>query len=369
MLQDLFNKPPGPYFLTHSVGLMPLGAIQSLNEDFLEPWREDGAGVWDAWLGAVGKFREALAPVIGADAEDICPQTNVSAALTKILFSMPVSPSRRKIVLCEEDFPTVGFVLAQAERLGLELVLLKSGEHLADPDAWNEAYGDDVHLLHLTHVFSNLGLKTPVAEIVARAHAAGAITVVDAAQSAGGVDVNAGRWNADFITGTSLKYLCGGPGAAFLWVNPEISTKAAPADVGWFSHENPFEFDIRRFRYAPRAARFWGGTPSIAPYAIARAGASLVANVGVQAIAKRNQLLLDRVYGALPPTAFVSHTREGERGCSFIIKPRSFEQCAAALNEEGFVFDSRKGGLRFSVHLYNDEADADRLVDTLGRFV
>ncbi|OFX04697.1 MAG: hypothetical protein A3E78_16265 [Alphaproteobacteria bacterium RIFCSPHIGHO2_12_FULL_63_12] len=369
MSRELFNTPSGPYFLSHSAGLMPLAARAELEDSCLGPWAAGSHDLWDKWLAAVGDFRAALAPVIGANADDICPQTNISSALTKILHSLPIEKGRTKIVLCEEDFPTIGFVLAQAERLGLKLVFLKSGPHLADPDAWKEAFADDVHLLHLTHVFSNLGLKTPVADILARARAKGVITVVDAAQSAGGVEVDAERWGADFITGTSLKYLCGGPGAAYLWVNRAIAPKCTPVDVGWFSHENPFEFDIRRFAYAPAAARFWGGTPSVAPFALARAGAEAITHAGVAAIAAANQQLIDKIVGALPAASIASHVVKGERGCSFIIRPRDADKAAAALTEEKIVFDRRRGGLRFSIHLYNDESDAARLIAALTPFV
>lgn len=169
MLSAEFNKPLGPYFLSHSVGLLPVTARAALEDAFFVPWAAGDADVWLAWLAALDMFRETLAPVIGAKAQDICPQTNVSSALSKVLFSLPVESGRTKIVLCEEDFPTVGFVIAQAERLGLTPVFIKGGPSLADAEAWDAAYREDVHLVHITHVFSNLGLKTPVAEIVARA--------------------------------------------------------------------------------------------------------------------------------------------------------------------------------------------------------
>lgn len=360
-----FNTPTGHYFLSHSVGLLPKTADVALDSGFLEPWRECRADVWDHWLAAVDDFRNALAPVIGASAADIVPQTNISSALTKILFSLTPAKGRTKIVLAEDDFPTIGFVVAQASRLGLEPVFLKGGSRLADPDAWARGCAEDVHLLHVTHVFSNLGLKSPVAEIVRRACESGVITVVDAAQSAGAVTVEAEDWGADFVTGTSVKYLCGGPGAAWLYVRPEIAPRCMPADVGWFSHENPFEFDIGNFRYAPGAARFWGGTPSVAPYAIAKAGIAVIRTAGVAAIAARREALFDSLLSRLPPECLASHVKAGERGASFIIRPRKIDAARAALKEAGVLYDERAGGLRFSLHLYNDGTDVARLADAL----
>ncbi|MEZ5896252.1 MAG: aminotransferase class V-fold PLP-dependent enzyme [Parvularculaceae bacterium] len=369
MHASLFHPPAGTYFLSHSVGLQPRSAAQTFAEDFMAPWAAGDDKPWDAWLTAISRFQEALAPVIGARSADICPQTNISGGLTKVLHAIEPRPGRRKIVLCDADFPTVGFVLAQAERMNMEIVWLQSGPQLADPDAWSAAFAGDVHLVHITHVFSNLGLKTPVAEIVRRAKAAGAITVVDVAQSAGAVRVDAEAWDCDFITGTSVKYLCGGPGAAFLWVNPAIANKCRPTDVGWFSHARPFEFDIRNFEYAEGAARFWGGTPSVAPYAVARAGVEAVAAIGAGEIELANQALIDDILGRIPENAVTSHVAAGERGSSFVIRPRRPVDAHHALTEEKIAHDKRAGGLRFSVHLYNDKSDADRLVKTLSAFI
>lgn len=363
-----FSKPPRPYFLSHSVGLLPATAEAGLTRDFFNPWAAGRADLWPLWLEKIEAWRRALASVIGARADDICPQTNISSALTKILFALPPREGRTKAVLTEDDFPTAGFVFEQGRRLGLEPVLIKGGAHLADPDAWARAFAADVRLVHVTHVFSNRGVRAPVAEIVRRAKAAGASVIVDVAQSAGALPVEAARWGADFLVGTSIKYLCGGPGAAFLWANPESVNDAAPADVGWFSHEDPFEFDIRRFRYAPGAARFWGGTPSVAPFLIARAGADAIAAAGPQAIETQAQGLLDRLLALVPADAVLSHARRGERGAAVIIAPRAIAAARAALKEEGVAHDERAGGFRFSVHLYTEEADVDRLAGALRQF-
>ncbi|MFN0023376.1 MAG: aminotransferase class V-fold PLP-dependent enzyme [Parvularculaceae bacterium] len=363
-----FNIPPGPYFLSHSVGLLPVTAEAALTRDFFNPWAAGRSDLWPHWLAAIDAWRAALGPVIGASPADICPQTNISSALTKILFSLPGDARRQRIVLAEDDFPTAGFVLAQGARLGLGPDFIARGAPLADPDAWGPAFGDDVRLVHVTHIFSNRGVRAPVAETVARAKAAGAIVIVDVAQSAGCVPVDCTGWGADFVVGTSIKYLCGGPGAAFLWVNPAIAATLAPADVGWFSHENPFEFDIRNFVYASGAARFWGGTPSVAPYVMARAGAAEIGSAGVAAIEAHNQALLDQLIARLPAEAIVSHAIHGERGSALVVRPRELAAARLALTEEAIAHDERMGGIRVSAHLYTDETDVDRLARVLEQF-
>lgn len=364
-----FSKPSHPYFLSHSVGLLPAAAEAGLTRDFFNPWAGGRSDLWPLWLEKIEAWKRSLAPVIGARAADICPQTNISSALTKILFALPERKGQTKIVLTEDDFPTAGFVVEQGRRIGLEPLFIKGGAALADADAWRRAFADDVRLVHVTHVFSNRGVRAPVTEIVRRAKAAGASVIVDAAQSAGAVPVEAQGWGADFVVGTSIKYLCGGPGAAWLWVNPDGADTCAPADVGWFSHENPFEFDIRNFRYAPGASRFWGGTPSVAPYVIAKAGADAIAAAGPAAIEAHTQGLLDRLLARFPAEAVLSHAKRGERGAAVVIRPRRFDEARAALKEAEIAHDERTGGFRFSVHLYTEETEVDRLTQTLEGFV
>lgn len=362
---DVFEAPSGRYFLSHSVGLAPRRASAILDESYLSPWRAGDADAWSHWLAAIDGFRGALAPIIGAHADDICPQTNISSALTKIIFSLPERARRKKIVLTEDDFPTVGFVAAQARRAGYELVFLPGGPRLADIDAWTPAFHDDVQLVIATHVFSNSAVKAPVAEIAEKARHRGVFCIIDIAQSAGAVPVSLADWRPDFAVGTSVKYLCGGPGAAYLWTEKETAARVLPLDVGWFSHEAPFEFDIHDFRYAEGAKRFWGGTPSVAPFAAARAGLDVIGAMGVDAIYAHNQALLSRLFAALPARAVLSHAVEGERGSAAIIAVNDAERASPALAKEGFLHDRRAGGLRLSTHLYNDAEEIDALIEAL----
>lgn len=369
MDRDKFHLPGKHYFLSHSVGAQPKAWDAALAAGFAEPWRKDGFSVWEPWFETLDRFRAGLAPLIGARAKDICPQANVSSGISKVLFSLPERARRTKIVLTEDDFPTVGFALAQARRMGYELVFLPGGKRLADPDAWAPAFHDDVQLVVATHVYSNTSVMAPCAEIARRARERGVFCLLDIAQSAGGAPVELDVWAPDFAVGTSLKYLCGGTGAAYLWAEPDAAARCAPLDVGWFSHKEPFEFDIHHFKYAPGAARYTGGTPSIAPFAGASAAHEILAARGVQAIYEYNQALLSRLFEKLPAEAILSNTNEGTRGSAALIKVRDYEEAAGALGEAGVVHDTRLGAVRVSVHLYNDESDIDALADVLKEFL
>ena len=357
-----FYLPGKHYFLSHSVGAQPKTYDAAVTRAYAQPWRNEGLNVWTPWFEALDAFKAGLAPILGADANDLCPQPNVSSGVSKILFSLPERKGRHKIVLTEDDFPTVGFALEQGRRMGYELVFLPGGERLADPDAWSRAFAGDVQMVVATQVYSNSSVLAPIAEITKRARAAGVYSLVDAAQAAGAVPVKLNQWRPDFAVGTSLKYLCGGTGAAWLWANPERAADFEPRDVGWFSHKDPFEFDIHHFDYAPGAARFTGGTPSIAPIAGAAAGHEIINARGIEAIYAHNQALLSRLFEALPATTFLSSTKKGARGSAALIRVRDYDRAAAALADAGVAHDTRKSAVRISVHLYNDESDIDALI-------
>jgi len=369
MDRDSFHLPGRHYFLSHSVGAQPKSWARIVDEMITAPWREAGSAVWDSWFGALERFKSGLAGLIGAGANDLVPVANVSSGIAKILFSLPRRPGRTKIILTEDDFPTVGFVLEQARRHGYELVFLPGGERLADPDSWARAFADDVQLVVSTHIYSNTNVMAPCAEIARRARKAGVFSLFDIAQSAGGIPIDLNSWAGDFAVGTSQKYLCGGPGAAFLWAARETAQQCAPVDVGWLSHTDPFEFDIHHFDYAPGAARFTGGTPSFLPFAGACAAHDIITKRSVDAIFAHNQALLSRLISALPRSAMISSTQEDARGNAALIKVRNYEHAAKALDAEGIHHDTRKSAVRVSFHLYNDDNDIDALAKTIEPFL
>lgn len=362
--RNRFHLPDGPYFLSHSVGLMPKDATNGLSETVLAPWQEAGQS-WDEWLAILDRFRAALGSLLNADPAMICPQTNVSSALTKILFSLPEPGTSNVILLSEQDFPTIGFVALQAERLGWRLRYLPRQADLNDAPVWLDAMADDVGIVLVTHAYSNSAMLAPVAAITEAAAARGIISVVDIAQSAGTIPIDLAAWQADFVIGTSVKYLCGGPGAAFLWVSPDIIETCTPLDVGWFSHEDPFEFDLKDFRYAPDARRFWGGTPSVLPYAMAAQSIETLTEIGIDAIYKRNQQLLGRLIDSLDPALVRSEPREGRRGSHLLYASHDMKAAAARLENAAIRHDSRDGALRLSVHLYITDEDIDAALDAL----
>lgn len=356
---ERFDRPEGSYLLSHSVGLPLRSAVDDLGRDYFDVWRTDPASAWPAWLDVIDEFRNALANLLGGSAGSFCPQSNVSSGFTKILQALRPADRTPVVVLTEDAFPSLGYVCAHA---GYEVRYIPSNVNVLDLDVWNEYLSDGVDVVLITHVHSNTGQLIPVAGVTALARQHEVSAVVDVAQSVGVIPFDLTEWSADFVVGSCVKWLCGGPGAGWMWVDPDVLDRCRPTDVGWFSHDDPFEFDIHEFRYADDALRFWGGTPSVLPFAVARRSIDVFAELGVAEVRRHNIALADRLIDACGPM-LVSPLDVAQRSGTVVVDPGiESDRVMAALAAARVQVDARASGLRISPHVYNTADDIDRAV-------
>ncbi len=354
MTDKRFIVPNGIYLASHSVGAATVLGQQAHEKYFVTPWNRKAGEGWQNWLALIDDFCGELAGLLGGKADDFCPQPNLSAALTKYLTSLPAPKARNKIVMHSNAFPSMGFVAKALETRGYELSLIAPELPAHDPDVWSGALDHQTACALITHVHSNTGILSPTADIIRVCRSGDAFTIIDTAQSAGIIPIDLNAWNADVVLGSCVKWLCGGPGAGFMWINPSHIDELEPEDVGWFSHENPFEFDIRNFRYAAGARKFWGGTPSISPYAFALGGLRTITKIGVKNIRAHNIELMKIVHPGVNPAI------NGGTLCLPIT-----DDVDAKLTAEGCQFDRRGDIARLSFHIYNTIDEAMRVSEIL----
>ena len=361
----LFGREDGVYLLSHSIGKMPKSAVQFANQYFFRIWQEQPVDAWPQWLGAIDAFNNSLAQLFNGAPESFCPQSNLSSGLSKVLGALPPKLGKKVIVCTENDFPSAGFVLQQANKFGFELRMISKAEDVLDLDIWEQALQNDVHTVFITHVHYNTNKRVAVKEICEIARANGISSIVDIAQSAGIVPVDLQDWHADVVVGSCIKWLCGGPGAGFLWIDPEFLDALKPVDVGWFSHRDPFEFDINNFEYAPSSAKFWGGTPSVLPYVVATNSIQTMFEIGIDKIHAHNKMLAKKLLDQIQPQCVVSPTLPDLRGGTTVLKFQNQTKVESALNNANIKFDARQQGIRLSPHIYNNEADIELVLGCL----
>ena len=345
-MREHFHVPDN-YFLSHSVGCQPKATLSALKLYYLKPWISGKN--WTQWMIELDKFRTGLGELLGVSGDLICPQTNISSALTKVIYSLPKPTKRKAIVLCRQDFPTVGFVFKQAERAGYEVKFIKGAP--TDISNWKAAIDYETAIVHITHALSNTSHVLPVQQICDLTRQSKAISIVDIAQSFGAIPVDIKSWSPDFITGTGVKFLCFGPGACFLYCSKEKLSQSQPIDVGWFSHENPFEMDIGNFRYAKDAIRFFGGTPSPAPLVAANSAIEIWKEIGLDRVHQHIQKQLSLLVKAIDAKILMSPISEDLRSATLSVAPTNRERLReAARANKIFVTNVKKG----FVSLYMD---------------
>jgi kynureninase len=237
----------------------------------------------------------------------------------------------------------------------------------ADEDEIVAAIDERTLLVPISHVLYKTGEIQRVEPIVRRAHEVGAYVVLDAYQSAGVVPLDVTALGVDFATGGSVKWLCGGPGAAWLYVRPDLAERLEPLLVGWQAHARPFAFEPE-LEYAPGAARFLTGTPNVPALYAATAGYDVIEEVGVDVIRERSLEQTELLTRLLDGAGFeVGSPRDPDRrGGTVTVRTPEFEAVHAELRERSILCDHRPDvGLRLGPHFYNSDDELAFAVDQI----
>jgi selenocysteine lyase/cysteine desulfurase len=360
----LFEKPDGIYALSHSVGPLVKSAVLALQTEYLNTWASQGGDAWPHWLAQTDAFCAAVGKVINAPANLLCPQVNLASGFYSFLTAiakLTASNHKTTILMHSDAFASMGFVVTGlAKTFDLNLVLLKGDPN--ETATWKSALEKHKVLACLiTHVHSNTSKKSNVEEICSIASHFEAFACVDIAQSVGIVPVDVIRWDADAVFGSCVKWLCGGPGAGFMYIKGSLLTSLEPDPVGWFSHQDPFEFDITHYQAADSAKRFWGGTPSVAPYVMATQAINTLLSLELQNVIAHNADLKSIIAETLPNKDIYSTIKKqhSQYGGSLCIPSKDESKTITALDKHKVRYDRRGQIFRLSLHIINSQKEAE----------
>ncbi len=341
------------YLINHSLGAMP-AAVEERMLEYASTWAERGIRAWgEGWWTMPLVVGDQIGRIVGAPPGTVCMHQNVSVAESIVLSCFQEAGGRNRIVYERENFPSVRYVY-QARR-GLEIA--------ATDDVLGEI-DERTLLVPVQHVLFRSGEIQDVEAIVRRAHAVGAYVVLDAYQSAGTVPLDVAALGVDFAVGGSVKWLCGGPGAGWLYVRPDLIDRLEPAVTGWQAHARPFAFETE-LEYAAGIARFLTGTPNVPALYACTPGYDLIEEIGVARIRanslRQTQLLID---GAESRGFEVRSPREPERrGGTVTVNVPDFEAVHRELSERQILCDFRPdAGIRLGPHYFTTD---DELVFAL----
>jgi kynureninase len=375
------------YLINHSLAAMPAAAEDRLLE-YARLWRERGIRAWgEGWWELSWTVGDQIGRIVGAAPGSVVMHQNVTVAEMVVLSCFRQPGGRNRIVFEEENFPSVRYLYqAQPE---LEVVACE------DAAAIVEAIDERTLLVPISHVlFKNAEIQD-VEPIVRRAHEVGAYVVLDCYQSAGVVPFDVTALDVDFATGGSVKWLCGGPGAGWLYVRPDLAERLEPTFVGWQGHARPFAFEPE-LEYAAGSRRFLTGTPNVPALYAATAGYDVIEEVGVERIRERSlhltRLLIDLCDEAgldvgspreperrggtvlvVTPDHAAVHRELGERGIVCDFRPDSGPEASAAKpptpGRERTTAAGGRGGVRLGPHFFNTEEEVRHTVEQLADIV
>jgi kynureninase len=347
------------YLINHSLGAMP-AAVEERVREYAHTWATRGIRAWaEGWWTMPLTVGDQIGRIIGAPPGTVCMHQNVSIAEAIVLSCFPEPAARNRIVYERDNFPSVRY-LYEAQR-DLDVVVCENGDAVVD------AIDDRTLLVPVQHVVYNSAEIQDVEAIVARAHDAGALVVLDAYQSAGTVPLDVTALDVDFAVGGSVKWLCGGPGNAWLYVRPDLIERLEPAYTGWQAHARPFAFEPE-LEYAEGIARFLTGTPNVPALYAATPGYDLIEEIGVQRIrensVRQTQLLIEL---AEERGFDVRSPREPERrGGAVIVSVPHFEAVHKELSERQILCDFRPGaGIRLGPHYFTTDDELGFAIDQI----
>ena len=353
------------YLINHSLGAMPAAAEERMLE-YARTWSTRGVRAWEeGWWDLPLVVGDQIARLIGAPAGSVSMHQNVTIAEAVVVSCFGFDGPRRRIVYEEGNFPSVRY-LYQAQR-GADILVA------ADAEGVVEAIDERTLLVPVTHVLYKTGEIQDVEAIVAKAHDEGALVVLDAYQSVGTVPLDVTELGVDFAVGGSVKWLCGGPGAAWLYVRPDLAAALEPALTGWQAHARPFAFEPEQ-DYAEGSARFLTGTPNVPALYAATAGYDTVEELGVARIRVRSQEQTALLVELLDEAGFpVGCPREPERrGGTVVVQVPESKRVNRELAARGVICDWRPDvGLRLGPHFFNVDDElrfaVEQIVELSGR--
>jgi kynureninase len=359
----------GTHTYLNSCSLGPLShrAEEELGS-FLHLWHTMGASAWyEHWLGRLDDLRQAVARMTGSQKGEIALSPSTSVALSSVAESVDWT-RRRKVVTTELDFPTLAYQFTVKPQV--ELVVLRSEDGVGiDPEQFARAVDDDTALLATSHVFFTTGFRQDLARLARIARDAGALSLIDGYQGAGQLHVDLPASGVDIYTTGPLKWLCGGPGLAYLYVRQGLVTELAPRITSWFATENQFEFELEGFRYRDDARRFEMGTPALPTVHTALGGQAVLDEVGLEVVESRNRYLAGYLEDALESAGFHLRASADPRHRTAIVMVRHPEpaRAVAELARDRIIVDHRPGHIRISPHVFNTTWELDRIVEALAR--
>jgi selenocysteine lyase/cysteine desulfurase len=343
------------------------GALSDAVEDgfreYVASWHEHGSP-WDVWVERYEAARSQFASFIGATNDEVAVVPYVSAGINSVASALRFD-RRKKVVLGEFEFPTMGHIWLAQRKRGAEVEFVSAVGNRIPTEHYERAIDHDTLIVPLTGVCFMNGFRSAVHEVVRLAHANGALIMLDDYQDCGTRPVNVRTAELDFYVTGTLKYLLGPPGLAFLYVRKELIESLEPTITGWFAQTDPFAFDVKHLDLAPSARRFEAGSPTVPNIYAAMKGIELLQEIGLDNVAAHIETLARALLDGSQRLGLHAKVPANSVGPLVVLQCSYAAVLVEKLAASGIVCSSRHDGLRLSFHLYNTLDDVQAVLRVL----
>lgn len=355
------------YMISHSLGAMPRKVYDRLRE-YADVWATRGIRAWaEGWWEMPVTTGDKIARILGADPGSVVMHQNVSVCQSLILSCFNLRQRRNKIVYEALNFPSVMYVYAaHARAAGARIIEVPSADGMTiDTERLLAAIDEETLLVPISHVLFKSGFIQDAKAVIDKAHAVGALVVLDVYQSAGTVPINVKELNVDFVVGGSVKWLCGGPGAGYLYVHPRLRTRLEPQITGWLAHKAPFAFEPGEIAYADDMHRFLHGSPAIPTLYAADSGYDMINEIGVERIRAKSLHQTARLIELAEEQGWrLNSPRDPrKRGGMIVVDVPHAAAVVHELERREVLVDFRPGaGVRIAPHFYTKDEELEIVI-------
>jgi len=357
------------YLISNSLGAMPNAATE-MAAQFCQLWAERGVRSWEEeWWALAREVGDKIGALIHAEKDTVTMQPNVTSAQAVILSCFDFNGPRNKVVMVDVEFPSMLYLYRSWLRDKASLQVIKSSDGISAPMAEILAAIDETTMLvPISHVLFRSSYIVDAQAIIRRAHEVGALVILDIFQSLGTLPVDVRQLDVDFAVGGCLKWLCGGPGACFMYTRPDLLSHLAPRYTGWLAHAEPFTFDRESMCLTKGSYRFLNGTPVIPAFYTCQPGLDIIAEIGVERIRTRSVEMTSRLIDKATEYGWSVFTplNADRRGGTVSLNLPDSQEIAERLLAKDFLIDYRPGaGVRVSPHFYNTDQEIDDLIEEI----
>jgi kynureninase len=357
------------YLISNSLGAMPQGVYEAM-KGYADIWATRGVRAWEErWWMLAAQVGDEIGALMNAPQGSVSTHQNVTTCQAVVASCFDFSGQRNKVVYSDLNFPSVMYFWEAQQAYGARVHMVQTDDGITVPiDRLLDAIDEQTLLVPVSHVIFRSAYIQDAKAIIEKAHKVGACVVLDTFQSLGTVPVDVQALNVDFACGGVLKWLCGGPGVAYLYVRPDLGKKLQPKFTGWFAHQNPFAFETGPTRYGEPPFRFMNGTSHIPALEAARPGLKIIAEVGMERVREKSKRQTSRLIELASGHGWrVNSPRKAENrgGTVSIDMPDAEEVCRELLKRDILVDYRPKAGVRMAPHFYTKDEELETAIATV----